>query len=1282
MGARRTGTVVDVQLFVLGMHRSGTSGVTRLLNMAGAYFGPEGMSNGSDEGNLKGFWERLDIRRVCNGLLQESGFDWAVLSGFSLDAIPQDVRDRHLGELRRILLELDAHRPWVIKEPRLSLLFPLVRPLLEVPVCIHVTREPLEVAASLRTRNGLPTPVGLALWELYTVHGFAASAGLPRIHVRYEDLMANPVETTARLVEELTALEVHGLRVPTEREITAFISPELYRQRRSAESRAAWMSEPQLRLAAAIDDGSILDRSERSVSDATPEVLRQGEEDRARDAELSARLESLEAELAELRDRLEATDARAAQAEERAVAADARAVAADARAREADERATAAEKESARAAAEEARLRLVADERLQAVERDVRAVANSTTYRVAWRMTSVLKALGRRGRKRRNAPLDRVVTSIGRSRESLGEDPNDAGETSPSAAPATIGGGREKSRHRLAGRGTTGRSHPTKVAVLAWDVGHNPLGRAFVLADLLRRRYDVEVWGAQFDRYGNDVWAPLRDAPVPIHVFPGTSFPEHLQAMTDIAGEIDADAIWVSKPRLPSLGLGILAKRARNRPLVLDVDDHELSFFDEDAGLDLRNLRGLRGDDDLTLPFGRAWTRACEPFIDAADALTVSNVALQDRFGGVIVPHARDERVFDPALYDRAATRRQLGVTDRDRLLLFGGTPRLHKGIVDILRALDRLGDDRYRVLLFGTREFDQIRREVGPLERWVLPLPAQAFAELPRLVGAADLACVLQNPDHPVARYQLPAKITDAMAMRVPCLVRPVPPLRSLIEEGVLEVLGEGEELHSRIAGIFDHYDDALDRAAKARKVFEATYSYEAVSAAVAPIFGGLLADPPPLSTGLSRLADAPRQVFAEELGVAVRRVPGRRSRPVSTDTQYDVVMFWKQNDSGIYGRRQDMFLKYLAKSDRVHSIVHFDRPTTPETLYKLYRNANDTADQSRLVVRHTLSRLAHRGDTDRVHAHTYLYGDRFTEKVGLRPRRRFVDYVEKVLHQHGVGERPTIFWVYPTHYDMPRVLDRLDPDIVVADIVDDQRTFTDKDTPLHDQFETNYEQVLSRTDVVLANCDTVAEAMLRFAPEVHVVPNGLELRSTNGRGPRPKELRGLNGPVLGYVGNLSQDRLDVPLLESLARTHRSWQFVFVGSAHFDRSILRLGDEPNVHFVGVKRYEETLQFIEHFDVALIPHLDNHITRSMNPLKAFVYCSTGTPVVSTPVANLSDLSGLITFARGEREFAAAVEGALLAGRRAPDREALAPLSWEMRVAQALEVIDRAVAAGR
>ncbi|MBK6855810.1 MAG: hypothetical protein IPG97_04435 [Microthrixaceae bacterium] len=71
-----------MQLVILGMHRSGTSGVTRLLNMAGAYFGPPGIATDANEENPKGFWERRDVRALCDGLLQGAGFDWFRLGGF------------------------------------------------------------------------------------------------------------------------------------------------------------------------------------------------------------------------------------------------------------------------------------------------------------------------------------------------------------------------------------------------------------------------------------------------------------------------------------------------------------------------------------------------------------------------------------------------------------------------------------------------------------------------------------------------------------------------------------------------------------------------------------------------------------------------------------------------------------------------------------------------------------------------------------------------------------------------------------------------------------------------------------------------------------------------------------------------------------------------------------------------------------------------------------------------------------------------------------------------
>src|SRR5207342_3160897 len=116
---------------VLGMHRSGTSSITRLLNLAGAYFGPEGMATDPNDENPKGFWERRDVRAVGDALLHSGGYDWWRIADLDLSAIPDDVREEQLSAFQRIVFDLDAHRPWVLKEPRLSLLLPLLRPALE-----------------------------------------------------------------------------------------------------------------------------------------------------------------------------------------------------------------------------------------------------------------------------------------------------------------------------------------------------------------------------------------------------------------------------------------------------------------------------------------------------------------------------------------------------------------------------------------------------------------------------------------------------------------------------------------------------------------------------------------------------------------------------------------------------------------------------------------------------------------------------------------------------------------------------------------------------------------------------------------------------------------------------------------------------------------------------------------------------------------------------------------------------------------------------------------------
>lgn len=238
--------IVLMQILVLGMHRSGTSAVARLLNLLGCYVGPEEKLMTANEANPKGFWERLDVVEANDRALELMGGCWYDVA----DLKPAgNLSEPELGglndELRKIVAGLDAHRPWMIKDPRLCLSLPLWLRWLECPVFVLTHRDPAQIARSLRQRDDFPLEVGLALWEAYVLSSLRLSAGYPRLVVHYEELLARPLETVQKLHEFLVEQGISGLRMPGEGEISAFVDVRLQRSRTSeaeAEALPNWTS--------------------------------------------------------------------------------------------------------------------------------------------------------------------------------------------------------------------------------------------------------------------------------------------------------------------------------------------------------------------------------------------------------------------------------------------------------------------------------------------------------------------------------------------------------------------------------------------------------------------------------------------------------------------------------------------------------------------------------------------------------------------------------------------------------------------------------------------------------------------------------------------------------------------------------------------------------------------------------------------------------------------------------------------------------------------------------
>jgi hypothetical protein len=248
------------QVIVLGMHRSGTSVLTGLLRLLGLWAGEEDDFPPVDDPNRVGYWEHRGVWSIDEAILQTLGASWSEIAGLDLSSLGEESRARFRERAREIVRDLNRHGSWVIKDPRLCLLFPFWREILEHPFCVLIYREPLPVARSLSARDGIPIPYGIALWEQYTREALASTRGLPRVLISHRELMADPAAPLRRLHRHLARLDGRQLaQFPSAEEIRAVVDPTLVHHPREPEIERPYLTPPQLDLLAALEKGTALD---------------------------------------------------------------------------------------------------------------------------------------------------------------------------------------------------------------------------------------------------------------------------------------------------------------------------------------------------------------------------------------------------------------------------------------------------------------------------------------------------------------------------------------------------------------------------------------------------------------------------------------------------------------------------------------------------------------------------------------------------------------------------------------------------------------------------------------------------------------------------------------------------------------------------------------------------------------------------------------------------------------------------------------------------------------
>ena len=287
------------------------------------------------------------------------------------------------------------------------------------------------------------------------------------------------------------------------------------------------------------------------------------------------------------------------------------------------------------------------------------------------------------------------------------------------------------------------------------------------------------------------------------------------------------------------------------------------------------------------------------------------------------------------------------------------------------------------------------------------------------------------------------------------------------------------------------------------------------------------------------------------------------------------------------------------------------------------------------------------------------------------------FRSHVRQAARRLGL-ENP-LLWLNP--HSAVHMAGRMGERSVVYDITDDWTTLTQ--SPALARLTVAQDAALCRrADAVIVCSERLLEMKRGLAENLHLVPNGVDAdhyrRVLDGSGPLPAPADGWPRPVLGYTGSIHPDRVDVPLVESLARRFPQGTVALVGP-----NMLPVGDRqrlaacPNVVLTGPVPYAQVPEFMRAFDVCITPHRVTAFTESLNPIKLWEYLAAGKPIVATDVAGFRDYPQFVRIAPDADGFARAVEAALqeslVAGeaRRAEARRN----SWDARLDHVLGVLN-------
>jgi teichuronic acid biosynthesis glycosyltransferase TuaH len=180
---------------------------------------------------------------------------------------------------------------------------------------------------------------------------------------------------------------------------------------------------------------------------------------------------------------------------------------------------------------------------------------------------------------------------------------------------------------------------------------------------------------------------------------------------------------------------------------------------------------------------------------------------------------------------------------------------------------------------------------------------------------------------------------------------------------------------------------------------------------------------------------------------------------------------------------------------------------------------------------------------------------------------------------------------------------------------------------------------QLIAKSNLCFTNSEYLADYCRNYNEKSFNVGQGCEIEAFKNVSDQPiSDLEGLSSPLIGYVGALNSERLDLKIIEHIARAYPQYTVVLVGPEDEVFSTSGLHDLNNVVFLGQKAVSELPGYINAFDICINPQLVNEITIGNYPRKIDEYLALGKPVIATHTKTMEAFNEYVYLAENKEDY--------------------------------------------